>query len=389
MNASLAILQKTRQLIYSLIFKEQARTKATYFTRTRKMPFEELMIFMLLSLKSSTSSALRRFFADIGKKSVAMTQQSLSEARKKVNVWAFIALYKVTVSEMMKCYTQKWHGYRVYAIDGSKIALPADEELRTYYGTLGRSKTSPTAQGSILYDVLNDIVADALIEPLSTDERTLALLHVEELKRFSSDDKNLIIGDRGYASFDLISRLNDEGISFLMRVKTKFNRAIDAQTSKDGYVWLEQNGKRIHIRVIKFMRWPVETKYDIVKNKLQMENFNTRTIDGIRQDFYAAMYLTNFAASLAIDAQQDIDAARADKDNKHQYKANINELIGILKDRFVFALAQNNPRVQARMIREILDEVTRYVTPVRVERSVPRRASTRNTKFHHNYKANC
>jgi hypothetical protein len=418
MRQSQVILELTHQLIYSYIFKEKARVKPEYFSRSRKLPFEELMIFVLESPKSSTSSALRRFFDDIGKNTTTMSQQALSEARKKVNVWAFTELYKLTVNTMTEYGKSKWNGYRIYAIDGSKIALPAEKELKEHYGALGKDGSSPTAQGSVLYDVLNDIVSDALIEPLKTDERTLALRHIEALKEIGVTDKKLIIFDRGYASFDLIARLENEGLNYLMRVKTKFNLEIDAQTSKDGYVWLEQNGKRICVRVIKFLldsgetetlitnitdkrlgtkafkklyfkRWPVEIKYDIVKNKLQLENFNTRTVDGIQQDFYAAMYLTNFAASLASDAQADIDAARKDKNNKYQYKANINEVVGILKDHLVFALAQDKPRVQSKMINAIIEKITRYVTPVRPNRSKPRNPSPRATKFHHNQKANC
>ncbi len=412
------ILRLTRQLIYSISFKVAARTKAEYFTRKRKMPFEELMIFMLLSLKSSTSSALRRFFEQLGKKNITMTQQSLSEARQKVNVWAFVTIYKLTVETMTKQLDRKWHNYRVYAIDGSKIALPAEQELREHYGALGKDHTAPTAQGSVLYDVLNDIVADALIEPMSTDERTLAFRHIEALKNIAPNDEKLVIFDRGYPSFSLIDMLESESIKYVMRVKAKFNLNIDAQRSKDGYVWLEQNGKRIHMRVIKFMlesgemetlitnitdkrlgvkafkklyfmRWPVEIKYDIVKNKLQLENFNTRTVDGIGQDFYSAMYLTNLTASIAIDAKEEIESTRIDKDNKYQYKANLNELIGILKDKFVFAIAQRRRKVQARLVEEIVDEVTRYVVPIRPNRTQPRNPSPRRAKFHHNQKANC
>lgn len=412
------IIQLTRQIIYSLQFKVSARTKPEYFTRKRKMPFEDLMLYMLLSLKSSTSSSLRRFFEQLGKMNITMTQQSLSEARQKVNVWAFTHLFKLTAEAMTEELNRKWHNYRVYAIDGSKIALPAEQELRDYYGALGKEATAPTAQASVLYDVLNDIVADAQIEPMSTDERTLALRHIEALKEIAVCDEKLVIFDRGYPSFALINKLESEGIKYVMRVKAKFNIDIDAQRSNDVYIWLEQDGKRIHIRVIKFMlesgetetlitnitdkrlgvkafkklyfmRWPVEIKYDIVKNKLQLENFNTRTVDGIGQDFYAAMYLTNLASSFATDAKQDIIAARKDKENKYEYKANLNELIGILKDRFVFAISQRSSRVQARLVDEISEEIKRYVVPIRPNRVVPRNQYPRNAKFHHNQKANC
>jgi len=300
---------------------------------------------------------------------------------------------KLTVDAMTEHSANKWHNYRVYAIDGVKIALPADPRLLVYYGGTGKTKSSPTAQGSALYDVLNDIVADAAIVPLSTDERTLAKLHIDACRELAPDGKKLLLFDRGYPSFDLIEKLEADGLYYLMRVKSKFNADIDAQTAPDGYVWLKQGGKRIHARVIKFlldsgeeevlitnitdrrlgkkafkklyfMRWPIEGKFDVVKNKLQVENFNTRTVDGIQQDFFAAMYLTNFAASCAIDVKEEIENKREDKDNKYQYQANINELIGVLKDRLVLALAEDDPAEQAVKISLILDEIKEYVVPI-------------------------
>ena len=313
MKLSHSLAEQTQREINNDYYKGTARKKPTDFTRKRKMPFEELIIFMILSFKCSTASALRRFFTGISKPN-SMTQQSLSEARMKVNVWAFERLFNLTVNTMTEHCTQKWHSYRIYAVDGVKVSLPSDKELGEYYGTLGKNKAAPTAQGSAVYDVLNDIVVDAVIEPLATDERTLAKKHIEACKYISPEDKKLFIFDRGYPSFDIIETLEDAGFYYLMRVRSKFNLNIDNQTEADGYVWLEQDGKRIHVRVIKFMldsgeeevlitnitdkrlgkkafkklyflRWPIETKYDIVKNKLQLENFNTRTVEGVQQDF--------------------------------------------------------------------------------------------------------
>jgi hypothetical protein len=414
MKLAKLIAYLTRKRIYDWKFKDKARKKATDFTRNRKLPFEELMLFMLQSLKSSTQCALRRFFAGLGKP-VAMKQQSLSEARSKLTVWAFWDLFRLTAQAMADNRAEKWHGYRVCAIDGVKICLPSDKELLEYYGALGKDATAPTAQGSAMYDVLNDIVLDALIEPLKVDERTLAKKHLESWENLAPEDKKLIIFDRNYPSFELIEELENKGLFYVMRARTKFNSDIDAQTSESGYVWLKQGDKRLHVRVIKFaldsgeietlitnvtdprlgknafkklyfMRWPVETKYDIVKNKLQLENFNTRTVEGIQQDFFAAMYLANFAAACAADVQCDIEEARKDKDNKYQYKANLNELIGVLKDRLVFAIAEDRANRQSALLQSILDEVKAYVVPVRPGRSTPRKLP-RKSKFHHKKQA--
>jgi hypothetical protein len=194
-------------------------------------------------------------------------------------------------------------------------------------------------------------------------ERTLARNHTDACKKIAPYDKKLLIFDRGYPSFELIKMLEKARFSYLMRVKSKFNDDIDAQKTDDGYVWLKQNGSRIQVRVIKFndsgeeevlitnikdkrlgiqdfkylyfLRRPVEIKYDLVKNKLQLENFNTRTVEGIQQDFFAAMYLTNIAAAAAIEVQEDIEEVRKEKDNKYQYKAN--------KFENVFAEGWRNP----------------------------------------------
>jgi hypothetical protein len=399
------------------VFKNGAKKSVTDFTRKRTMPFEELVLFLLFSLKSSTQSSLRRFFASIGVVAT-MKQQSLSEGRQKIKVSAFVELFRLSEEVMTQNCTKKWHNYRIYAIDGSKISLPTDKKLLKYYGGLGKDKTAPTAQGSALYDVLNDIVADAAIEPMYVDERTLAKGHIKALKNIAKGDKKLLISDRGYPSFEMIEEHENNGLFYLMRVKRRFNADIDKQTESDGYIWLTQGDKRLHVRVIKFMldsgeeetlitnitdkrlgkrafkklyfmRWPVEIKYDVIKNKVQLENFNTRTICGIQQDFFAAMYLTNFAASCAIDVQETIEETRKCKQNKYEYKANMNEVIGVLKDRLVLALTKDDSDEQAALIHSILKEISSYVVPVRQNRSVPRNNSPRNSKFHHNQKPNC
>ena len=417
MNVTEMLIKRTYALIFHVHFKEAARKKPTDFTRDRKMPFEEVILFMLLSFKSSTKSALRRFFNALSKP-ISMQQQSFSEARKKVKIEAFIQLFRLTVEVMRENYRNTWHGYRLLAVDGSKIALPADKKLLKHFGGMGRGASSPTAQGSIAYDVLNDIVMDALLVPLSIDERSLAKQHLEHCTAMEPSEKKLFIYDRGYASFELIELLVQNGAQFVMRVRDKFNVTIDAQTQPDGFVYLEKNGKRIGVRVIKFkldsgetetlitqltdkrmgikafkklyfLRWPVETKYDLVKNKLQIENFTSRTVEGIQQDFYATLYLTNTVAITAFDAQAEIDKARKDKENHYDYQANRNELIGVLKERFVQAVVQEDPEQSAAMIQGIIDEIARSVVPKRLGRTIPRNPSPRNSKFHHNRKMNC
>jgi hypothetical protein len=417
MNLVELIVTRTMEILNSLDFKDFARKKPTFFTRNRKMPFQELMVFMLFHLKCSIPSALRRFFKERGT-DTTMAQQSLCEAREKVNVSAFKHLFTEAVKTTVEHRKETWNGYRIYATDGSKIALPDDKKLLAHYGGTGKNADSPTAQGSALYDVLNDTLIDVAMEPLNTGERTLAEGHISALLTLPVTDKNLLIYDRGYPSFDFIKKHEDEGLFYLMRVKTKFNAAIDAQTKADGYVWLGKDGERIHVRVIKFFlnsgememlitnvtdrrlgkkafkklyfrRWPVEVKYGVIKDKLQVENFSSLSVDGVKQEFFAAMFMSNLVSATAFDVQSEVEEARVDKDNKFEYKVNLNELIGILKDNLVSAVFEPCPIRQASIMDRILRDAKRYVTPIRPDRSVPRNSNPRTVRFHHNRKTNC
>ena len=321
------VVEASERTINGLDFLNIARKRPQDFTRNRKMPFSRLVMFMLNMVKSSTQTCLDRFFEQTGHKDTHMAQQSFSEAREKIKWEAFRELFRMIVNLIYTAYYETWHGYRVSAIDGSKVQIPDDSKLRDYYGTIGKGNSAATGQGSALYDVYNNVLIDVQLEPIETDERELALRHIDVLRGLPSFDKECIIFDRGYASFDLIKALNDHGIHFVMRVRRKFNLSIDQLAEGDHRnVTLHKKGyESISVRAIKFLlnsgeeetlitdiidkrmgipaftalyfkRWPVETKFDEIKNKLEIENFSGRTLNAIMQDFYITMYMSNVVA---------------------------------------------------------------------------------------------
>jgi hypothetical protein len=368
-------------------------------------------------IKESSRNALERYFRKLGEKTW-MSRQAFSIARQNIKREALLELFELTVNESYRQENKRWNGYRVFAIDGSKTALPNDPEMREYFGTTGAGNTSPTAQGSMLYDVCNDIIADALIEPLSADERSLAVRHLEKLAKMESFGKELVLFDRGYPSKELIRQLGERGIDFVMRVRQKFDLEIDRLVRGDHNVRVDTgNGGTRILRVIKFRlpsgeietlissvmekeytvkkfkrlyfkRWPIETKYDEIKKKLEVENFSGRLADNIRQDFYAAMTIDNIATELYFDAQEEVEKEQRIKENKWEYQVNVNDEIGVLKDRLIQTLLENDPEKRGMMIDEIADLLRKRIIPIRPNRSLPRRIP-RKAKFHHNHKSNC
>jgi hypothetical protein len=407
-------------LVESRTFKEQSKKAANDFTRERKMGFTKLIYFMLSMIKESSQTALERFFGKVDK-TIRISQQAFSLARQKIKWQAFRVMFQYTVATYYsnKDEIQRWKGWRIYAIDGSKLALPNDKPLGDYFGTMGADSKSPTAQGSLLYDILNDLVVDARIQPLKEGEQAIALKHIHHLAGLESfqEWKEMVIFDRGYPSFSIIQTLLGLKIHYLMRVRRKFSTEIDGLGFGDHNIELGQNGQRIKARAIKFrlpsgeiemlitdamekkygvktfkrlyfMRRPIQTKYDEAKKKLEIENFSGRLVENILQDFYATMVLTNLAAELFQEAQEALDSEQEKKENKYWYQINVNHEIGVLKDRLILTLLEDNNEKRSELYDEIIDCLKIKAIPIRPNRSLPR-TIPRKSRFHHNHRSNC
>ena len=194
------------------------------------MGFKKLIYFMLSMVKESSQNALERFFIKIDE-CIHMSQQAFSEARQKIKWEAFREMFDFSATvHYRNTEPIRWNGLRIFGIDGSKLLLPADELLRTYFGTSGPWGKSPTAQASILYDILNDLVVDALIEPMKVGEQSQAWTHINHLTGIETFQQwlELVIFDRGYPSWELIQGLLERKIHYLMRVRAKFSTEADA-----------------------------------------------------------------------------------------------------------------------------------------------------------------
>ena len=75
--------------------------------------------------------------------------------------------------------------------------------------------------------------------------------------------------------------------------------------------------------------------YNTLKNKIQVEAWSGLTETSVLQDFWASLYLNNLVLIEKFHADELIHQARANKNNKHIYKANINEIVGSIKGRFI------------------------------------------------------
>lgn len=129
---------------------------------------------------------------------VKFTKSAFVQARKKIKPEVFDKLSHLLLNEFYKdndVAIKLWKGFRVLAVDGSRVTLPITKELKAVYGESKNQTNTVLAQArcSVIYDVLNKYALDGSLVALKNGERDLALAHLEHCK-----ENDLIIYDRGY-----------------------------------------------------------------------------------------------------------------------------------------------------------------------------------------------
>ena len=402
----------SNETINSYLFKCANRLKPNDFTRSGKMSFKETIFFMLNSKKKSLQSELNNFFENILKRDDPISKQAFSEARNKIDPKAFIELNDAINEVIYETHNEYklWNGYRVSAIDGSIIEIPNTELLRNEYGYIeNQNAIVARAKVGCIFDVVNKIVLTSKIDKYKASERHMAMEMISEIMG-RSNQKDLILFDRGYPSAELLSFLIENNIDFLMRSSRTYSKEIKNATKSDQMIEFKYKQKLYNARVIRFMlssseeeilitslldknmtiedfkelyfmRWGIEIKYDELKNRLQIENFTGTTKIAIEQDFYATIYLSNMVEMARSRSDELIEDKNNNKDLKYKQKTNLNILVGILKDKLIKMLLENSKRKRNKIFKEIMNQISRSTVPVRPGRHFKRNKKNKRGKY--------
>lgn len=318
-----------------------------------------MILLLLRKSAKSIQSVVNELLMIMGLESV--TGAAFSQARARIRHTAFIELNEKAVVEVMYRDGRylRYKQFRLLAVDGSKIRLPETVEIDEAFGqityTNGRDdeiKGCHTyAQGSVLYDVLNRIAIDARLGQATDYEVDLAIRHLEK-----TQEGDLILADRGYASYCFLAHLHQAGRDFVVRCSSGSFQAAQALFSGRGPASqqvtltapppkkeLKARGlpQQLTVRFVRVvletgeyevlvtslldevkyptadfkeiygLRWGVETFYGVVKTRLQLENFTGKTVESIRQDFHATIYITGLESILTHDAEEQLSVVLA------------------------------------------------------------------------------
>ena len=130
--------------------------------------------------------------------------------------------------------------------------------------------------------------------------------------------------------------------------------------------------KASEFKELYFKRWPIETKYNMLKNKLKIETLSGKTVVSLYQDFYATIFIGNIVSITKMESDEIISDDNDNKELKYEYKTNENVLISKLRDRLVLALLADSDKKSIRIINSIVKDAAKNRVPVKPNRRFPR-----------------
>ena len=274
------------------------------------------------------------FFETVLEDEKSVTKQALFKSRKNISPGVFQELFRMTNDMIIqKNKIRRYKGYRIFAVDGSELRIEKNKSTEKYFIQRANSAENKTsARISVLYDVISDFVLDAQIGSLETDEREMAVRNIIYFSRFFNS-KDIVIFDRGYPSRKMISFMTEMNGKYLMRLQGSCFRGVDFR------ITITHNDKTYSVRIVRvvlksgevetlitnlseneldtdkfrelyFLRWGIETAFDILKNKFLIEKFSGKSLVAIFQEYYSIMFLMNCMSAMKLTVDRKLKKSK-------------------------------------------------------------------------------
>ena len=172
------IFKMSRHLIETCESSEDLRLKQTAFTRKRRLGAQNLLRILLRRLVDSLRLGIDAYYDFLQEDPVS--RQAFSKARANLNP-EYVRKFADGIAEIhaQNSDAPTYAGMRLIAIDGTDIALESSPALKGTFGCSGPKKDAAAAFGSPAYGPLDHAIYDCQLAPYATDERDLAVRHME------------------------------------------------------------------------------------------------------------------------------------------------------------------------------------------------------------------
>lgn len=195
-----------------------------------------------------------------------------------------------------------------------------------------------------------------------------------------------VIMDRGYPSIPALLRMIDKGIikltksrryhymgtenetlvmsreTFSLRLVTV--RLADGKTEILATNLPRESFAQDEFREIYHMRWQIETAYETLKDRLQLENFTGTKPMLLEQDIYSTIYVSNFAEDIICDIEEQ-NQQHLKQDYKYTMQINRSISIGLLKSNLIYVILESDIEKKTKLMQQLYDEISKNVVPIR------------------------
>lgn len=391
-----------------------------FFTRKRFFNLRSIIVFIML-LKTSYQREINSFARKIagGDYNIReVTAGALTQARAKLNPWAFQRLNQVALDSFYKnAPCLNWKSHRLLGVDGSVLNLPYSKSIIKEFGSedyiqnAGPKKS--LARCSLVYDVLNNLTIDGQIGKYKESEKTLFERSLDKLEQ-----GDIILGDRGYGHIIILHWLKERNIDFCIRLKKGHRNIVKKfmlSDQKESLVelpyskalkqelGLKDEIKSIMVRLVKvvldsgsievlctslidktkypieefkelyFKRWKVEEAYKLLKARVNVEAFSGRTSLSIYQDFYAKIFMMTLCSTLTFPIDQKVkDEYNAEKTgNKYDQQINKVDALAETRSNLIHLLIKKLHQTSIDCMDLIIESSRDIVRPNRKMRRCP------------------
>lgn len=410
-------IEFTKLIVNTTEFMEKSRKNKKVFIRNRKVSFAMNILLIFACLKRSIQTGIDQFIIDMDTGFNTYSKQAFSKRRQCILPEAFQELYRLSTEFFYKEAGYKtYSGYRILAVDGSKVNLPCNKELMEIYGCQKSTNNLIQSLVSCLTDVLNNVILDGIMAPCNGNGRELAKQHILNLSKIKTD-KDIILFDRGYPSAGLMQYIDQSGFKYIMRCSTSFVASINKKNfTNDGIIKhkFKKNGKEVTFRILRFsisnnttevlvtnifeefstsnfkelynMRWGIEKTYNCIKNRFGLESFSGTKPVCILQDFYANLYLYN-ALAMLMYGNNNKTPEKKDIETKYVYKINESQAVNKIRDNLIKAVMAESKIERNKLFMKVYKQLQKELVPVRPNRTYKRKRKHPGVKFPQNQKS--
>lgn len=183
------------------------------YTRKRKLSISQVLMSLFSFGSASLHNEYNRLFIH---HKIDTSLCAFVRARDKISLRGIKPILQKLNKKMF--YDKTFKGYRLLAIDGSKVSIypnKKDDEIDKRKSK-SDGKSSSLIHVSALFDVLNKVFIDCRVNKESeADEKRDATAFVKD----NINDKNIFVCDRGYEGYNLFYNIMKTNQRFVIRIK--------------------------------------------------------------------------------------------------------------------------------------------------------------------------